>query len=582
MILMICLTALPVMTVTWFAANNTQNSVEKEILDANISRMKWVDQYLYEMIKQVESMFYSLQTDTQLMHSMNDIDSPDTEVQFNTLGYIRNALYSVFCANYRKVDKLTFYIHSNKKAFSVSFSTSVTVSTLDIQDSSWSRILDKPVNLYFKKSDDAIYGFHSLNRYEDLKLIGGLSVRINNGVWDSINEVLQSEGGSSTYLISDKEILLSNTTETKDTSEIQEQLDSMDLQNPELVYFKKKNYYYFIKKIGDGQLTVVKAIPLTTITQSALKTVTAGILTGSLFSLLSILLAILISLRFSRPIVQLAKTMRMAQIQDFEMKPIQYRDEIGLLEHSYNSMMQRIKDMIENEYQKSIELKNAQLMALQAQINPHFLNNTLQLIGGIALSKNVPEIYQIVLAISDLFRYSICTGDDMVSLNDELQHMRNYIFIQEHRFVGQCKIVFSIDETLLDSRLPKFTIQPIVENAFEHGLRHKEGIWIMEIRIKRIKNRIVIMVKDNGIGISKERLEEVRTRLRNCLQPATDSSAETNGIKSRKGIGMQNINARLKLQFGNGYGTRIFSKPGEGALVVLTLPIVKGKDATNV
>jgi two-component system sensor histidine kinase YesM len=181
-----------------------------------------------------------------------------------------------------------------------------------------------------------------------------------------------------------------------------------------------------------------------------------------------------VSLRITRPIVGLAKTMRTAPIHHFEMTSVNSRDEIGLLERGYNSMMQRIRELIEHEYQREIEVKNAQLMALQAQINPHFLNNTLLMVGGLALSKGVPEIYRIAKGIGDLLRYSIGSGAEPASLADELTHARNYLLIQEQRFLGRCKIAVDAEDPLPRLLLPRFALQPLIENAFEHGLQPKD------------------------------------------------------------------------------------------------------------
>lgn len=576
LVLMICLTTLPVITVTWIATNNTRNSLEKEIISANNSRMMWADQYLNELIQQIDILFYTLQINQRLMDGLNDTDNPDVGVQFRTQNYIRDTLTSAFYANSRKLDGLTLYVHSNQKAFSVDFTSSGTSSQLDIRNGAWSRMLDTPVNIYLKQSGNGIYAFHSINRFPDKKLLGGLSVRINRKVWEEVSDILKSEAESSVFLINDEGEKLSGSTETEDPDEIQAQLGSLDLQSSRLVFRKTKNYYYFIKRVGDGQLTIVKAIPLETISRSLQATITAGILTGSIFAGISVLMSILLSLRISRPIVSLAKTMRTAKISDFEMKPVQSRDEIGLLEHGYNSIMQRIKELIEDEYQKNIELKNAQLVALQAQINPHFLNNTLHLIGGMALSKKAPEIYQITRAIGDLLRYSISTEGNLVLLEDELKHMKNYIYIQEHRFSGRCTVESLTDETVLDSKLPKFTLQPVVENAFEHGLQHKEGKWKVEIRIKHIGNRIGIMVKDNGVGVDRERLKQIRADLKSGLSTMTDGDG-TDRPRKRRGIGLRNVNTRLRLHFGDRYGARIFSSQGSGTLIVLVLPVSKGE-----
>jgi two-component system sensor histidine kinase YesM len=471
MILMICLTTLPVITVTWIATNNTRDSVEEEIIEANRSRMMWADQYLDELIQQIDILFYTLQIDAELMKGLNDIDSKDIA-----------SLTSVFYANSRKVDNLTLYMHASERAFSVNFANSGIISSLDISIGPWSRIQQSPINMYFKQFGNRIYAFHSINRFPDKVLQGGISVLINQKVWEEVSEILQSESESSVFLINDEGELLSGSTISEESSDIQEQLRKVNSINSELDFLKTNHYFYFMKRVDDGQLTIVKAIPSETITQSARSTITAGILTGSLFAIASILLSILVSLRISRPIVSLARTMRNAHIHSFEMMSIRSNDEIGMLERGYNSMMQRIKSFLEVEYQREIEVKNAQLMALQAQINPHFLNNTLHLIGGMALTKDAPEIYHITRVIGELLRYSISTDGDMVSIEDELNHVRNYIFIQEQRFVGRCKVDVVIDESALSrsSKLPKFTIQPMVENAFEHGLQRKQGARSME------------------------------------------------------------------------------------------------------
>jgi two-component system sensor histidine kinase YesM len=269
--------------------------------------------------------------------------------------------------------------------------------------------------------------------------------------------------------------------------------------------------------------------------------------------------------------------MRTAEIQSFELMSVINRDEIGLLEHGYNSMMKRIKDLIEVEYQGKIDIKTAQLRTLQAQINPHFLNNTLHLIGGMALEKDAPEIYRVTRVIGDLLRYSISTGNDLVSFQDELKHMQNYIFIQEQRFTGRCEVLVEKDEMALDNLLPKFTLQPIVENAFEHGLQKKEGSWLVEVRVKRIRNQILIAIQDNGVGLDEEKLLNIRKGLRFGNESHLKSLEEELSGK-RKGIGLKNVDSRLKLQFGDRYGIRIFSKIGKGTLVLFVLPVLEKEE----
>ncbi|WP_410512271.1 sensor histidine kinase [Paenibacillus sp. BR2-3] len=576
MLMMICLTTLPVLTMTWIATDNTRESVEKEILEANHSRMMWANQYLNELFRQIDVLFYSLQVDQQLMDGLNMRENESIGMQFRTQKYIQETLTKAFYANSKKIDELALYTHQNRKAYSINYGNSGLNYSLDIEKGNWSRLLRQPVNMYFKETGNDIYAFHSINNFKDKRLLGGLSIRINKEVWKEVSNILKSEDESLVFLINDEGERLSGSTRDQSFEQVFDQLGNDHIPPGEPEIIKTESYYIFIKRVDDGELTLIKALPISTISESANRTVKAGLITGSLFAFVSILLSIAVSLRITRPIVGLARTMRTTPLHQFEGTSIQSYDEIGLLERGYNSMMQRMKELVENGYQKEIEVKNAQLMALQAQINPHFLNNTLNLIGGMALVKGAPEIYKITKVIGDLLRYSISSGDDTATLEDELKHVRNYLFIQEQRFQGRCRVVVESDGQVNSLSLPRFTLQPLVENAFEHGLQSKEGNWTIEIRVKKIGHHLVIMILDNGAGIPKERLGALRSELIEgaALKPERPNLDLDNAKpKMRKGIGMQNVASRLKLHFGGEAGMRIFSKPETGTILVLKLPL---------
>lgn len=601
MALMILLATLPVVIMTWIAAGNTRASVESEMIDANLSRIVWADQYLTELIRQIDTLFVTLQINQPLMDSMVRLDDPQVGVQYQTHNDIRNILTSTFHVYSRKIDELTLYAHNTRKAFTVDFPGN-RVEDLEIQGGNWSRMLIKPVHMYFKRSGDDIYAYHSINQFEDRAFLGGIAARIDENVWDELGAHLLSEEDSSYFLLNDEGELLAGSAPEPISDELRALIGRLTGNGaPEPEYRRLKHDLVFIKSVGAGKLTIVKAIPLETINRSSQATVRAGILTGALFAATSILLSILFSLRITRPIVNLARSMKSATLRHFEEKTVHSLDEIGLLERGYNSMMRRIKELIDVEYRNEIELKNAHLKALQAQINPHFLNNTLHLIGGMALAKGAPDIYRITRVVGDLLRYSIGSGDDVVTLADELEHMRNYLFIQEQRFAGRCSVSVAVDESLLAARIPKFTLQPVVENAFEHGLQRQEGAWRVDVRVKRIGHRIAILIRDNGVGMTERSLRDVREALRTAATertveftadaPSAHAAPAVPGVPSNppespaaaepaapafparpKGIGLSNVNARLKLHFGRAYGVRLFSKPAGGTLVVLIIP----------
>jgi len=569
MLLMICVTTLPVITVTWLATNNTQDSVEKEMIDANKSRMLWASQYLNELIQQMDTLFYSLHINTELIQELSQIDSLESGRRFQLQNQLLSTLNSTFYSFSNKIDQLTLYVHSTSRAYSVGFSSSGLTHSLDIKHGAWSRMLNTPSGIYFKSAGDSLSAYHSMNEFKGQALIGGISVRVNNKVWEQTATILQSEPESAIFLLNEEGEALPGSSPLSSSHGLNESFLKLRDDPAEVSIIKINDHYVFAKRVNGGKLYVIKEIPVETIVQSAEKTIVAGLWTGAIFTVVSILLSIIVSLRISRPIVSLARTMRKSHIQDFEIKSVQSSDEIGLLEAGYNFMMSRIKAYIENEYQHEIEVKNAQLIALQAQINPHFLNNTLHMIGGMALAKGSPEIYRITHVIGELLRYSISSEDDQtVSLSEELKHTANYLFIQEQRFAGRCTVSVSTVEGAGEYLIPKFTLQPIIENAFEHGLQRKEGKWKLEVRVSVIKNRLIIMVKDEGIGIDPKHLSELRAELRSERQQEKGDEKRL----GRRGIGMQNVHTRLKLRYGKPFGLRLYSMSGVGTLVILSIP----------
>lgn len=571
MVLMITLTTLPVVTVTWQATNNTRSSVEKEMIDANESRMVWASQYLDELIQQMDTLFYALHIRTDLIGDLTRIDSMEAGERYRLQNALFAAMNTAYYSFSRKIDNLTLYMHATGRAYSVNYANSGITHSLNIRESPWSRMLSEPIGLHFKASGDRLSAYHSMNEFQGQELIGGISVRIDGKVWEQAGQLLQSEPESAIYLVSDEGELLPGSSPLPEDSELLQVLeDGSAALSPDVAFTRTKQDYVFSKRVSGGKLRIVKAIPVSTIDAIAQRTMTAGLWTGVLFTVVSILLSIVVSLRISRPIVSLAKTMRKSHIHDFELKSVKSKDEFGLLEAGYNFMMARMKSLIENEYQHEIDVKNAQLIALQAQINPHFLNNTLHMIGGMALAKGAPEIYRVTYVIGDLLRYSISSEmEQTVQLRDELKHTGNYLFIQEQRFAGRCTVKVMAGEDAGGVDIPKFTLQPIVENAFEHGLQGKEGEWSLEVRAKLIRGRLVLMVRDDGVGMRPDKLSALRKELASVERTSAPVSEEG---RSRRGIGLPNVHGRLAIRYGKQYGVRLFSAEGAGTLVVLTMP----------
>lgn len=211
--------------------------------------------------------------------------------------------------------------------------------------------------------------------------------------------------------------------------------------------------------------------------------------------------------------------------------------------------------------------KEAELNSLQNQINPHFLYNTLESIRGAALYHGLPEIASMAKSLSLLFRYSI-SERVLVTVKEELQHLENYISIQNFRFENKFQLQHSIPPELMNYKILKLTLQPLIENSIKHGLEMKLGKGTIRIEILQLNSNIKIVISDDGLGIPAKKLEELNRSL-----ASIKGRDQGTGGGSGTGIGVMNVNARIKLYFGEQYGLR-FRDAAAGTTVEITLPAV--------
>lgn len=219
-------------------------------------------------------------------------------------------------------------------------------------------------------------------------------------------------------------------------------------------------------------------------------------------------------------------------------------------------------------YQSRIEImkKEAEISALQSQINPHFLYNTLETIRGQALYAGVQDIAKTTKALADIFRYSIGKSGTMIVLKEEIENIDSYIQIQQIRFDNRFTVVKDIDEDVLYIKIPKLIVQPIIENAFKHGLEKKIDGGNISIQAYRTVHELTIIVKDDGNGMTSETLLELNNAFYSNLEIRMDESIKSN-------IGLSNINSRIKLIYGENYGVFVSSAIGIGTTVTLRLGI---------
>ncbi len=235
-------------------------------------------------------------------------------------------------------------------------------------------------------------------------------------------------------------------------------------------------------------------------------------------------------------------------------------DEVGELARNFNEMLDQIESLISSSYETRLMLNRAEYNALQAQINPHFLYNTLDTMSSIADIQGCPQVNALCQSLSNIFRYSLDFKHPFSSIAKEIAHLKNYIYVMDVRMHNHIQYEFDIADEALKSSIPRLSIQPVVENALNHGLRNIRGEKKVIICAKIKDNHLEITVQDNGTGMTTEKIEAL-------LQHTSESEAA-----KRDSIGLSNIHMRMKMLYGKPYGITISSQPQCGTKVTLHLP----------
>lgn len=243
-------------------------------------------------------------------------------------------------------------------------------------------------------------------------------------------------------------------------------------------------------------------------------------------------------------------------------------DELDMICISIDEMSESLQYNINKNYISEVKQKQAEINALQSQIKPHFLYNTLEVIRMSALASKNKEVAQMIYNLASMFRYSTYNNGSLVTIRDEINHSKMYLSLCATRYKGMLDYSIYVDDKYLDYLVPKFTIQPILENSINHGLRKGSYDNHIKISISNINEYIEINVEDNGNGMSEDAINKIQEGLKKNIQ-------KTNSI------GLMNINNRLKLKFGDEYGIYINSRINEGTTVTVKIPLL-GEEVDNV
>ena len=266
----------------------------------------------------------------------------------------------------------------------------------------------------------------------------------------------------------------------------------------------------------------------------------------------------------AKPAKELTKAMKAFEknAENYTYTQVRGTEELMMLSDSFDHMVRRIQKLMEQVRQEEITLRKTELKALQAQINPHFLYNTLDAIAWLCEEGRNKDAEDMVTSLAKLFRISISKGHELITIEKEIQHAQSYLRIEKFRYKNQFTYRFDVDEECLGYLCNKITLQPIIENAIYHGLNRMVDEGEITIRIREDGDDIILSVEDNGIGMTEEQCQEILRK-----EPG-----------DRTGIGIKNVNDRIKIYFGEEYGLTITSELDEGTCVDIRMPKVEKGD----
>jgi two-component system sensor histidine kinase YesM len=336
-------------------------------------------------------------------------------------------------------------------------------------------------------------------------------------------------------------------------------------EDSRIVTIKDRSSLLCSLKSRKSDIILLAEVPVETILQNNKYIVLMTTLMLACSIILCCVLTVFSTRKVSKPIKEIVRTMEKVEKGEINARveiPEGDDDEIAYMARRFNEMVENLNDLFHKNMEKQDRLRLAEIKSLQAQINPHFLYNTLDSIKWLAKLNGVDEISVIVSKLGTLLKNSINSDGDLVTVGESMYLIDSYLSIQKIRFDNKFDVILDIDESIMKCLVPKLVIQPIVENAIVHGIENKIGRSVVRITGKRENDHIAFEVEDDGVGISEGELERLR------------DSVELESTK--ESIGLSNIHNRIKLYYGEKYGLEIYSKKGKGTRVRVTMPLSDG------
>lgn len=438
----------------------------------------------------------------------------------------------------------------------------------EVQNAEWKNKLsekdDNEIYWFAEEAARKVYLVRRMPLLEDLKSEGYLYIEVDYDLlFDMFSQMESGKYGIMIFNEEGKEIYsfnsFNNDKYSLDSGTVYSTIN-VEEEKPHKSYkIKSDNISYtIVKKETKQGWTAAIYKPDSVINTSIRSIISIVIIVSLVCIIISSVISTLISRKFVGTLENMTDNMKAVEAGDYEVKiHSDSVDEVGTLIRGFGNMVERINTLINEVYKGKLSQKEAEMKALQAQINPHFLYNSLSLINWKAIEAKQPDISKITLLLSKFYRTSLNKGKNITSIKDEISNIQSYIDIQLMMHDDGFDVEYDLEPDIMDYSIPNLLLQPLIENAIDHGIdMNTDRRGVIKVSGKMYEeSKIMITVSDNGIGMPKETADQILTG-------------------NSKGYGVKNVNERIKHFYGNEYGITVESTEGEGTDIIIRMPAV--------
>lgn len=560
------LNILPLIVIGMLSYSKSSSLLQEKTNDYTADLLSEVSKNLELNIREINRVYYSIFTNQEVRSTLIAANQGTmTQVEYVSGTKRMNEILLGYVVDRDDVYGVNLYSLNNFLFYSGEFEGKVTLS-----DREWELIEMNQGNLQWMslESNQAVIGaISALYDPDSLKRIGYFVISL---LEDSLYAKLSSNrfhDDGELFIIDDQMTVISHKNKqlihTQPNYEYLRQIRADVAQDHYEYDIEGITNVVSYQSIGNTNWKLVSTIPLSKYSSPSIILKNWMITVIVLVSIVALILAYYLANSISKPIRRLSRMMKNVERERWDVQFVYlWHDEIGILGRNFNRLIDRIRYLINQVYQSELLKQRSQLKYLMFQINPHFLFNTLETINWLARIQGAPEVGMLSKKLGDLMREGI-KGKEFVTFDKELDNVKKYIFIQQYRYADKCSVHFDIAPDSLVVTVPRFIIQPIIENAMVHGLEMRIEGGSIHVKSVIEDRKLIITISDDGLGIDAHKLEEIEAAL---ARGPSEEDVEF-------GIGLLNVHHRIRIHYGQSYGVSIHSVSEEGTIVRLTLPI---------